>query len=200
MRCSIAQFWWLDFDLPFWSWSQLKVLVSKKLSYDPRAKRPHESKETSSIRKDQMALRAYTTVMDMEAKVIISYRSLFKRGSSPFQLFVDDRKVGDVKHYDREYAVEPGNHLADVRYLFIKTNKISFSLRTGDEVRLSCVPNFWIMLVPLSIGLIYAVISIIPYSPTLMLYAGATFVLLAPIYVVLMIMRPGAIVKLRIET
>lgn len=163
-------------------------------------KDPLNAKKNPSIQKDQTTLKAYTTVMDMEAKVVISYKSLFKRGSSPFQLFVDDRRVGDVKHYDLEYAVEPGSHLADVRYLFIKTNQINFSLKSGDEVRLSCVPNFGIIFVPISIVLICAVISMIPYSPSIMLYAGAVFVLFAPIYVVFMVMRPGAIVKLRIDS
>lgn len=138
--------------------------------------------------------------MDMEAKVVISYKSISKRGPVTFQLLVDSRKVGEVTGFEQEYAVEPGRHVAEVQCTLIKTNQVDFSLASGDEVRLVCYPNFWIILVPLSIVLIFSILSVIPYNPTVMLYAGGAFVVLAPIYVVFMVMKPGMLVKLKRET
>lgn len=135
----------------------------------------------------------------MEAKVVVRHQSLYIRGAVSFQLKIDGRNVGEVAGYEREYAVDPGSHFAEVSYSFVKSNQVNFSIDESGEVRLLCTPNLWVVLVPISIMTAFAILSSIPYSPSTMLYAGGALMVLAPILVIVIVLKPGMLVKLGIE-
>jgi len=137
--------------------------------------------------------------MDMEAKIVVSQKGLHKRGPVSFQLIVDGRKKGEVSRGDKEYAVDPGRHFAEVQYVLVKTNQVNFNLESGGEVHLVFSPNYWIMLVPLCMMLIFSILAAIPYNPTVMLYAGALMMVLMPILMIAIVIKPGMLMKLAIE-
>lgn len=137
--------------------------------------------------------------MDMEAKVVVRHQSLYIRGAVSFQLKIDGRNVGEVAGYEREYAVDPGSHFAEVRFVFVRTNQVNFNIERGGEVRLVCSPNYWIALLPLFIMLIFLILSLIPFSPTAMLYIGGALMILLPVFVIVIVLKPGMLVKLGIE-
>ncbi|MDX2106821.1 MAG: hypothetical protein SFY67_10510 [Candidatus Melainabacteria bacterium] len=137
--------------------------------------------------------------MNMEARVLICHKLLHKRGAVSFQIKIDGQRVGEVTGFEREYLVKPGSHFAEVTFSFVKSNQVNFAIDEGGEVRLICTPNFWVVLLPLSIIIAFALLSSIPYSPSTMLYAGGALMVLAPILVIVIVLKPGMLVKLRIE-
>ncbi len=136
--------------------------------------------------------------MEMEAKIVVEPGGLAGKNTT-FALILDERKRGEVSGYQKEFAVDPGHHSARLEYAFLKSNTIVFEVKTGSEIKLTWGISLKIFLIPIVFMLLGMILVFLPYNPTLMMVAGASFVVLTPIIMLGFVLTPGMLYKLKME-
>lgn len=135
--------------------------------------------------------------MDMDAKIVVVPTGL-SRLQVPFSLIIDERRRGEVSASKTEFAVEPGHHTARIEYVFVKSNTISFDAKNGGEVKIAWQVTFKLLLLPVLFLACAGALMMIPYNPTVMLYAGGAFAIFMPIISIAALVAPGMLYVLKV--
>jgi hypothetical protein len=160
------------------------------LTFGQERKRPLQNAASNSS--------AYTNGMDMEAKIVVEPGGLAGKNTK-FALILDERKRGEVSGYQKEFGIEPGHHTARIEYAYIKSNTIAFEVKSGSEIKLTWGFSLKIVMIPIVFTFLGMILVFLPYNPTVMMVAGASFVVLTPIIMLGFVLTPGMLYKLKME-
>lgn len=98
-----------------------------------------ENPESSST---CLSCTAPLTVQAAHTIIRIQRTSQFTALFTPFEVYIDDRKVGALGNHEQgQYEVEPGAHTLYLKVDNFKSKPIPLSLNAGDTIQLVCSPK-----------------------------------------------------------
>ena len=103
---------------------------------------PNCGKENPEGSSACLACEAPFSAQAQTALIRLNRTSQFTALFTPFEVYIDDRKVGALGNHEQgQYEVQPGAHTLYLKVDNFKSKPVTLRLNAGETVRLVCSPR-----------------------------------------------------------